>query len=514
MKKNRGPAWGTIGIAAAVILLAGLAFCSGKNSPSPGTQAYSAAQETGSQPVADQAPQSSGRSFLVQMSQAFEDAAAAVGPSVVPIYAEQVVSVQSPFGSPEDPFRQFFGDDFFKRFFGGQPQAPQRQAVRSLGSGVIISADGFILTNNHVVDGAQKLNVFIGDKKRYPATIIGTDPQTDVALIKIDASGLTPARLGDSSGVKVGQWVIAVGNPFQLLHTVTAGIISARGRSVVGLAEYADFIQTDASINPGNSGGALADLEGQVIGINTAIANPTGSGGNIGIGFAIPINMAREIMETLRSKGKVVRGYLALVPQDIDEDLAKALNLPTTEGTLVADVTPGGPADKAGIKRGDVILDVNGRAVEDSTALRTMVAQAAPGSSIKIGLLRDGKKMPLTAVLGERPSGKGSETPSQEKASRSASRVIGLSLQDLTPEIAGQLGYEKDRGAVVTGVEPGSPADDAGIQPGDLVKEVNRVAVRSAQECETALRDLKKGDTAALLIRRGDQTRYVAIRIP
>ena len=297
------------------------------------------------------------KQFLDQFSTAFESAAGRVNPSVVPIFAEQTQAVANPFASRNDPFRQFFGDDFFQRFFGG-PQEEMKQKVRSLGSGVIMSADGYILTNNHVVDGAEKLWVTLENKKRYSASVVGRDPQTDVAVIKIEANGLPVAAIGDSDSLRVGQWVIAVGNPFQLMHTVTAGIISARGRSSMNLADYEDFIQTDASINPGNSGGALADLEGRVIGINTAILNPNGSGGNVGIGFAIPINMARSIMGTLIADGSVTRGFLGLLPQDVGEDLQKALGLPSTTGALVGDVTAGGPAANAGLERGDVILQL------------------------------------------------------------------------------------------------------------------------------------------------------------
>jgi serine protease Do len=276
-----------------------------------------------------------GRELAGQLSEVFESASKKLSPSVVPIFSEAEVQVASPFGSG-DPFGQLFGDDFMRRFFG-TPQGGQKRTVRGLGSGVIVSSDGYILTNNHVVHGADKLTVIVGDEKKYPAKVIGTDPQTDVALIKIDAKDLQAANLGNSDDVRVGQWVIAVGNPFQLLHTVTAGIISATGRSSVGLATYEDFMQTDASINPGNSGGALADLDGNVIGINTAISSP--SGGSVGIGFAIPINMAKSVMEDLKSKGQVTRGYLAVIPQDIDDDLAKALKLKDTEGALIGDVS-------------------------------------------------------------------------------------------------------------------------------------------------------------------------------
>lgn len=449
--------------------------------------------------------------IMQQISEAFEQASTKISPSVVSIFAEQVVQVESPFGMPDDAFRDFFGEDLFKRFFGFQQPREEKRTVRSLGSGVIVTKDGYILTNNHVVEKAEKLSVVVGDKKTYQAKIIGTDPPTDVAVIKINANNLPMASLGNSDEVKIGQWVIAVGNPFQLMHTVTAGIISAKGRSSVGLADYEDFIQTDASINPGNSGGALADLNGNVIGINTAITSP--SGGNIGIGFAIPINMARQVMSTLMSEGKISRGYLAIYPQDIDEDLAKALKLKSTEGSLVADVTPGGPADKAGIKRGDVLIEFNGKKVKDSTQLRNMVAEIVPGKSVDIALIRNGKEVHTKVRLGERPKGPEEAAPSNTQPEEQTSKKLGVNIQTLTPDLAEQLGYKNAKGVVITDVEPGSPADEAGLQRGDLIQEVNRKVVQTTQDFEKQLRALKSGDTVALLVRRGANTFFVAVNL-
>ncbi len=450
--------------------------------------------------------------LLGQISEAFEEAAANVSSSVVSIFAEQTVKVQSPFGFPDDAFKDFFGEDFFKRFFGTPPQQEQKRTVRSLGSGVIVTQDGYILTNNHVVANAEKLSVIIGDNKTYEAKIIGTDPPTDVAVIKIEANNLPAAKLGDSEKVKVGQWVIAVGNPFQLFHTVTHGIISAKGRSSVGLADYEDFFQTDASINPGNSGGALADTEGNVIGINTAIASP--SGGNVGIGFAIPINMAKKVMEDLISKGEVTRGYIGLVPQDINEDLAKALKLSSTEGVLVGDVDRAGPADKGGIKRGDVLVEFDGKRIENSTQLRNMAAQARPGTQVKMGLLRDGKKMEVTITLGEKPKeSAASQAPQEQRSEAQTSQKLGLSVQTLTPDIAEQLGYQKDFGVIVTEVFSGSSAEESGLQRGDLIKEVNRKEIRTVQDFEEEIKDLKSGDVAAILVRRGQNTFFTTIKV-
>jgi serine protease Do len=453
-----------------------------------------------------------GRLILQQFSAAFEEAAAKVNASVAPIFSEQVVEERGPFVMPNDQFRNFFGDDFFRRFFGN-PRGDERR-VRSLGSGVIVSKDGYILTNHHVVREADKVTVMLGENKKYTAKVIGTDPQTDLAVIKINANDLPAATLGNSDQVRIGQWVIAVGNPFELLHTVTAGIISAKGRSSVGLTQYEDFIQTDASINPGNSGGALADLDGNVIGINTAISSP--SGGSVGIGFAIPINMARQVMDELVSKGKVTRGYLALVPQDIDENMAKALKLKSTAGALVGDVTANGPADKAGIKRGDIIISFNGKKIENSTQLRQVVAQAEPSSTVKVVLLRDGREMPVAVVLGERPSDfSGRNDQPEDVPEEKTGEKLGLTIQTLTPDIASQLGYRNEQGVLINSVTSGSPADEAGLRRGDLIKEVNRAEVRTAQEFKHLISRAQSGDSIVLLVsRRGQNTFYAAIQIP
>ncbi len=450
-----------------------------------------------------------GRQLLRQFSAAFEQAAAKINPSVVPIFAEQTETVHNPFSSQNDPFRDFFGDQFFKRFFGPQFR-DQKQTVHSLGSGVIVSRDGYILTNNHVVQNSDKLTVEV-DKKKYSAKVIGRDPETDVAVVKIDAENLPAAALGNSDDAKIGEWVIAVGNPFELLHTVTTGIVSATGRSSVGIEQYEDFIQTDASINPGNSGGALADLDGNVIGINTAISSP--SGGNVGIGFAIPINMARKVMEQLITNGKVTRGFLGLVPQDIDDNLAKALNLKSTKGSLVGDVSPDGPADKAGIKRGDIITSFNDKEIENSQKLREDVAEVNPGTTVPVGILRDGKGIVLKVKLGERPNDLASNGNGQHNEEQNSEK-LGLTVEALTPALASQLGYEKDHGVVVSDVADGSPASDTNIRRGDLIKEVNRTSINSVKDFNRAIAKVKKGDSVAFLVRRGENTFYAATEMP
>ena len=453
---------------------------------------------------------SEARQLADQLSGLFETASEAVGPSVVPIFAEQTEDFAG-----NDQMQQFFGDEFFHRFFnmpgqGGQDgEGGWSQTVRSMGSGVIMSSDGYILTNNHVVSGAEKLTVVLGDDKRLDAKVVGTDPQTDVAVIKVDAKDLPAAKLGNSDDTRVGQWVIAVGNPFQLLHSVTAGIVSAKGRSSVGLAAYEDFIQTDASINPGNSGGALADLDGNVIGINTAISSP--SGASAGVGFAIPINMARHVMESLIAQGKVSRGYLALVPQDLNEDLAKAMGVPDEDGALVGDVMAGGPSDKAGIKRGDIITEFDGHKVKDSTDLRKRVAETAPDSRVDVKVVRDGHPQTLHVKLEERPEQDSAQRPATAPQKQELEKGFGLGLQELTPDVAHQLGYEQEKGALVANVAPGSPADEAGLRRGDLIQEVDHHRVDDVAASVRAMK-ADRNDSVLLLVRRGPNTFFSAIK--
>jgi serine protease Do len=448
---------------------------------------------------------------MTEIGDAFESAADKVSDFVVPIFAEQVVRTPAQ-GFPDDPFRQFFGNDFFKRFFGAAPQPPTR-TVRSLGSGVILSPDGHILTNNHVVEGADKLTVILKDKRRLQAKVIGADPLTDVAVIKIEAAGLPSAALGDSDAARVGQWVIAVGNPFALLRTVTHGIISATGRSSVGIATYEDFIQTDAPINPGNSGGALADLDGNVIGINSAISSP--SGANVGLGFAIPINMAKSIMAQLIAKGRVIRGYLGLTAQDIDPSLVGPLKLKDAQGALVSEVNPETPADRAKIEPGDVIVEFDGKPVESSQDLHNLAAQTAPGTRVKIVLLRNGERLEVETTLGERPAEKTQAKPFKPGEGRGpTAERLGLTIQTLTSDAARELGYNGDKGALITDVAPGGAGDDADLKAGDLIKEANRVRVTAAQDFEAIVRAAKSGDTLALLVRRGPNAFFVAVKIP
>ncbi len=447
-----------------------------------------------------------------EISAAFEAAAATVNPSVVPIFSESTVTVKNPLtGAEGDELRQFFGDQLFNRFFG-PTLGPAHKTVHALGSGVIASPDGYILTNNHVVEGAQELTVVLPDGTRKRAKVVGTDPETDLALVKVDATDLPAATFGDSHDVKIGQWVIAVGNPFELLHTTTAGIVSAKGRSSVGIGAYEDFIQTDASINPGNSGGALADLHGRVIGINSEITTP--SGGSVGLGFAIPIDLAKNVMEQLKAHGRVIRGYLGVTLQSLSPGLAKGLGMaPGVHGVLIADVEPGSPASRADLHRGDLITRFDGEPVRQLVQLRDLVAGRAPGTVVRLGILRDGTMLSVPVTLGEQPQQHQTSESMHHSAAPNPER-LGLVVETLSSESAQQLGYQGEGGALVVQVRPGSPADNAGLQRDDLIKEVNRQPIHSAVELGDKLRNLKSGAPVALLVQRGSTTFFVAIRMP
>jgi serine protease Do len=401
-----------------------------------------------------------------------------------------------PFGG-EDRF-----EEFFRRFFPN----PSPNQPRSLGSGFIISDDGYIVTNNHVIGEAEKITVRLSDEEEYEAKVIGSDERTDLALIKIDSSTpLSSVPLGNSEALLVGDWVMAIGNPFGLEQTVTVGIVSAKGR-VIGAGPYDDFIQTDASINPGNSGGPLLNLKGEVIGINSAIFSR--GGGNIGIGFAIPIDQAKSIISQLKESGKVTRGWLGVMIQPVTKELADSFGLTEPKGALVAEVTEDGPAKKAGLERGDVITTFNGVTINDSRDLPAVVAQSPVGSDAAVKILRGGKEENISVTLGELPSQLASAAPAE-----ASQESWGMTVANITPEIAGQFRLESDKtGVIVTQVEPGSPAAAAGIRPGDLIEEVNRKAVTSVDDFTTAVAELKEEETLLILARRGTFTSFFALK--
>jgi serine protease Do len=425
-------------------------------------------------------------------------------PAVVNISTTQVIKqtgVPHPrFNRRQSPFEEFFGDDFFRKFFGDLPDREFKS--KSLGSGFIINKEGFILTNNHVIENATEVKVRLSDEKEYDAKVIGRDPKTDIALIKIDAKNDLPiVQMGDSDKLEIGEWVLAIGNPFGLEQTVTAGIVSAKGR-VIGSGPYDNFIQTDASINPGNSGGPLFNIKGEVVGINTAIV-ATGQG----IGFAIPINMALSILPQLKEKGKVVRGWLGVMIQQITEDLAESMNLDTSDGALVAEVVEGGPADKAGIKRGDVILEFDGEVIGKMRDLPTLVAATPVGKKVQVNVLRKEKKETLTVVIGELEEEKAAEADTEDEIGS-----LGMTVQNLTPELTEYFQLEETEGVVVAEVERYGPAAEAGIRRGDIILEVNQTAVKSVKDYRKALAKKKPGESSLFWIKRGDNTLYFAVR--
>lgn len=448
---------------------------------------------------------------LRQTGKAFASVAKKVSPAVVFIQVETTVQNQ-----PAMEFSSPFGDEFFRHFFGpsfpgqqGQPpQVPPQQRAVGQGSGFIVSTDGYILTNNHVVGDADKITVKLEDGREFTAKTIGTDPHSDVALIKIDAEELPVLALGDSDALEVGEWVVAIGNPFGLSHTLTVGVVSAKGRSSVGLAEYENFIQTDAAINPGNSGGPLVDLDGRVVGMNTAIFSR--SGGYMGIGFAIPINMIKSIKRQLVDTGSVTRGYLGIVIQDLTPDLAKSFDLDIHKGVLVAEVTNDSPAERAGLKQGDVIVEFDNKAVEAVGSFRNRVALNAPGSSKPITVLHKGKRRTLTVTIGKLPEG---EQQASINGAPKTLEKLGLTVQTLTLDLAQQFDLKDEKGVVITQVKPGSVAAMASIRPGAVIQEVNRTPVSNVDEFLQAVTKTPERDSVLLLIREGGYSRFVALKV-
>jgi serine protease Do len=400
-------------------------------------------------------------------------------------------------GGEGDPFEQF------RRFFG---QIPRDYKQHGLGSGVIVSPDGYILTNNHVVGGAEEIHVTLMDKREFTAKVVGKDAKTDIALIKIDTKDPLPAAdLGDSNACDIGDWVVAIGNPFGFTLTTTAGIISAKGR-MLGESNYDDFLQTDASINPGNSGGPLFNTSGQVIGINSAIYSRTGT--NAGIGFAIPVNLAKHVMEQLKSHGRVVRGWLGVEIQEVTPDLAQSFGLAKPEGALVASVEKDGPADKAGLERGDVVLKFDGKDVHDEHELPVLVADTPINKKTSVDIVRNGKHQTLDVVVGELK-----EAPVQTAKAEEPGTNWGMQVGDITPEIASQFHLQADKGVVVRHVSPDTPAGDAGIQPGDLILEVDHDKVATVNDFLAKAKEAKTtGKSALLLVQRGGTTIYMVIK--
>jgi serine protease Do len=440
---------------------------------------------------------------IIETSRAFSDIVNSVTPVVVNISTTKVLKKDA------DPF---FNDPFFN-FFGPfhDFRMPKKWKEQSLGSGVIVSPDGYIITNNHVVEKADEIKVTLLDKRTFRGKIVGADPKTDIAILTIGASNLPTIPWGDADRLQVGEFVLAIGNPYGLSHTVTMGIISAVGRANVGIADYEDFIQTDAAINPGNSGGPLVNIKGELIGINTAIFSRTG--GYQGIGFAVPSNMVRLVMDQLVQKGKVVRGWLGVTIQELTPELAQKFGLKKSKGALVSDITEGSPAERAGILRGDIILEFNGKEVKDVSSLRNMVAQSKIGSEITMKILRSGKEYTVKVIIAELPREVAEALPNQLPEESGAGALTGLTVLDLTKEIARQLGFNKsEKGVVVVRVEPGSPADEAGIQKGDIIKEIDRRQIGNLEDFNRIASHIKENDTVLLFINRNGKKFYATLK--
>jgi serine protease Do len=454
-------------------------------------------------------PSATAVSSAVMGDQPFVPVAARVTPAVVNISTTRTVKG----GVDENQLAPFYNDPFFRRFFGDREPGtvvPHDQKEQSLGSGVIVDPRGYIITNNHVIDKADSIKVVLSDRREFKGKLIGTDPKTDIAVVKIDGNDLPTIPWGDSSQLKTGQYVLAVGNPFGLNQTVTMGIISAVGRANIGIADYEDFIQTDAAINPGNSGGALVNTAGELIGINTAIFSQ--SGGYMGIGFAVPSKMARAVMESLIKTGKVVRGWLGVSIQEVTPALAKQFGLADAKGALISDVLSGTPAERAGLKRGDVIVKVNGKSVDGPGHLRNTVAETAVGEKMTLTVIREGHEKAIAVTIGEQPKDLAQHGAEEESSGQGSAALDGVEVKNLTPQTRQELNLSEDiSGVVVNSVESDSAAEMAGLQRGDVIMEVDRKTVHNTREYEQALSHHKGKEGLLLLINRQGSTIFVMI---
>jgi serine protease Do len=437
--------------------------------------------------------------FLGRLSDALAEVAEVAKPSVVNISTTSTVTME------ENPDSDFFNDPLFRRFFGDQFDHQKRKyKSAALGSGVIVSDDGYILTNNHMVKGAEEIKVVLSDKREFKGKIVGTDPRTDLAVIKINAKNLPAARMGESGKLKAGDIVLAIGTPFGLNQSITMGIVSAVGRSNVGIADLEDFIQTDAAVNPGNSGGALVNTSGEVVGINTAIFST--SGGYMGIGFSIPSDMAKTVMDSIIKHGRVLRGWLGVSIQNLTPEIAKSLGIKQEAGALVADVVKGSPADKAGLKRGDLIVEFDGKKIEDSTHLRNMVAATAPGKSIELKLIRDSKEQTVSVTLGEFKEQKVAKKIEYNNV------LKGITVQELTASVRDRFGIpENINGVIITDISNDSPSQGI-LQAQDVILEVNRKEIKSLHDYDQVASKIGENDNVLLLVYRDGGTIYITIR--
>lgn len=437
--------------------------------------------------------------LLTRTGRAMAEISGAVKPAIVNISTTRTVKIQGGMDVFDDPFfRQFFGDNFNR-----QRQQPRERKSAGLGSGVIVSSDGYIVTNFHVVKDADEIKVTLSDRKEFKGKVVGSDPKTEISIVKIDAVGLPTIAWGDSARLEVGEIVLAVGSPYGLNQTVTMGIVSAIGRANVGIADYEDFIQTDAAINPGNSGGALVNVKGELVGINTAIYST--SGGYQGIGFAIPSNMIKSIMDSLVNKGKVVRGWLGVSIQKITAELSRQFSGKADSGVLVSDTTENGPADRAGIKRGDIITEYDGRKVEEPYQIRNMVANNTPGEEHKIKVMREGKPITLIVVIGELPVDMQGDPGDYQNVFR------GIGVQEITPELVKNMNIPgRIKGVIVTDVEENSPASGI-LTQGDVIQEINRKRISTMKEYQDIASKIKKDEDVLILIFRNGSSVFVAL---
>ena len=435
--------------------------------------------------------------ILTQIGQATAEIAEAVKPAIVNISTTRTIKIQG-------NTNQFFDDPFFRRFFGDQSRAPKERKTASLGSGVIVDSKGYILTANHVIQGAEEINVTLSDKREFKGKIVGNDAMTDIGIIKIDADNLPTIKWGDSDKLKVAETVLAIGSPYGLSQTVTTGIVSAVGRANVGIADYEDFIQTDAAINPGNSGGALVNVRGELVGINTAIFST--SGGYQGIGFAIPTNMAKTVMDSLIKKGKVIRGWFGVTIQPLTPELAKQFDLKEEKGALVGDVIEGSPAEKAGLQRGDVIIEYDGKKIEEPYQLRNMVANTTPGQEVELKIIRENKAEIKKVTISELPA-------EMQKPSKSEYNNLlrGVTVQDLAPEIYNKLNLPKKlKGVIVSDIGEDSPATMV-LKEGDVLQEINRQKINNVRDYENTAAKIKPGENILLLVFRSGSSLYVTL---
>ncbi len=439
--------------------------------------------------------------LLTKLSDALAEVADAARPAVVNISTTSTVVMQ------DNPFGDMFNDPFFKRFFGDQfnhPEQKKKFKSSALGSGVIVSEDGYILTNNHVIKNADEIKVILYDKREFTGKVIGSDPRTDLAVVKINANNLPTLNFGESSKLKTGDVVLAIGNPFGLNQTITMGIVSAVGRSNVGIADLEDFIQTDAAINPGNSGGAMVNARGELVGINTAIFST--SGGYMGIGFAIPADMAKTVMNSIVKHGKVIRGWLGVSIQDLTPELAKSLNISETAGALISGVEKDSPAAKAGLKRGDLVIELDGKKIANSTSLRNMVSANAPGTKTAVKIIRDGKEQSLTVMLGEYKEKRVVKKTEYNNA------LKGITVQELTPSLRDKLRLPEDlNGVVVTSIGQDSPTQEF-LQINDVIQEVNRTQIQNVQNYDQVVSKIGEKDSVLLLVYRGGGSLYFTIK--